>query len=391
MADHNLDSLDPMAFTRLIPTREAHFAAAEARTPAHYPANRLAAALHPAYQHLVVSEVKAETEDSRVYTLVPDGDMGCASLAYFDAGQYLCVYIEDGSVVTQRPYSILSSPRDSLRGFYKICVKAVEGGFVSNHILENWCVGTKVRTSAPLGEFTYEPLRDCESVMAVCGGSGITPILSLAKAISEGTEELSLTVLYGSRFEEGIICRQELDILSEKCENIKVVYVLSHEEKEGYERGFISASLIKKYAPEGKYSLFMCGPEAMYKSLEGEISDLSLERKQVRREVQSECFAPAPDSPDSVNITVKADGELKTVKASGKDTILRALEKAGVAAPSHCRGGECGYCRSRLVSGKVYIPEGLDMRRLADSRYGYIHPCCSFPMTDIEIEVFPKR
>jgi len=77
--------------------------------------------------------------------------------------------------------------------------------------------------------------------------------------------------------------------------------------------------------------------------------------------------------------------------ASGKDTILRALEKAGVAAPSHCRGGECGYCRSRLVSGKVYIPEGLDMRRLADSRYGYIHPCCSFPLTDIEIEVFPKR
>ena len=146
-----------------------------------------------------------------------------------------------------------------------------------------------------------------------------------------------------------------------------------------------------KYAPEGKYSVFICGPEAMYKSLEGELSSLSLERKYIRREVRSETFAAPDIAPEKVSVTVKVGNEKKTVAASGRETLLRILERASVAAPSHCRGGECGYCRSRLVSGKVYIPEGLDMRRLADARYGYIHPCCSVPLTDSEIEVFPKR
>ncbi len=380
-----------MSFAGLIPTREANFAKAPAALPHDYPANRLAAELHPSFQHLRVSEIKEEAGKAKTYTLVPDEEMGCTSLAYFDAGQYLCVYIEEGDVVTQRPYSIASSPKDSLCGFYKICVKAVDGGFVSGHILSNWTVDTKVRASAPLGEFTYEPLRDCENVIALCGGSGITPILSLAKAVSEGTEEISLTVLYGSRREDDIICREELDNLSKKCENINVVYVLSEEEREGYESGFITAELVRKYAPEGKYSVFICGPEAMYKSLEGELSSLSLERKYIRREVRSETFAAPDIAPEKVSVTVKIGNEKKTVAASGRETLLRILERASVAAPSHCRGGECGYCRSRLVSGKVYIPEGLDMRRLADARYGYIHPCCSFPLTDIEIEVFPKR
>lgn len=55
--------------------------------------------------------------------------------------------------------------------------------------------------------------------------------------------------------------------------------------------------------------------------------------------------------------------------------------------PSRCRSGECGWCHSRLISGKVYIPKALDGRRLADEKYGYIHPCCTFPISDIAIEV----
>ena len=68
----------------------------------------------------------------------------------------------------------------------------------------------------------------------------------------------------------------------------------------------------------------------------------------------------------------------------------RLIEKSGIYPPSSCRSGECGFCRSRLISGEVHIPEDMDKRRKADLKYGYIHPCCTFPLTDIEMEVFPK-
>ena len=72
------------------------------------------------------------------------------------------------------------------------------------------------------------------------------------------------------------------------------------------------------------------------------------------------------------------------------ETVLVALERAGIAAPSRCRGGECGWCRSRLAEGDVFIPDYLDKRRMADVLAGYIHPCCSYPLGDLTLEVWPE-
>ena len=66
-------------------------------------------------------------------------------------------------------------------------------------------------------------------------------------------------------------------------------------------------------------------------------------------------------------------------------------QAAGIAAPAHCRSGECGWCHSRLVSGEVYCPKSVDGRREADYIYGYIHPCCSFPLSDLVIEIPPVK
>ena len=70
------------------------------------------------------------------------------------------------------------------------------------------------------------------------------------------------------------------------------------------------------------------------------------------------------------------------------ESLLVAVERAGIAAPSRCRSGECGWCRSRLVSGEVYIPEKTDGRRAADIDYNYIHPCSTFPLSDVVLEVY---
>ena len=74
------------------------------------------------------------------------------------------------------------------------------------------------------------------------------------------------------------------------------------------------------------------------------------------------------------------------ITASADEPLLTSIERAGIVAPSRCRSGECSWCRSKLVSGKVFVPEKTDRRR-ADIEFGYIHPCASFPMSDIVLDV----
>ncbi|MBQ3889260.1 MAG: 2Fe-2S iron-sulfur cluster binding domain-containing protein, partial [Clostridia bacterium] len=68
-----------------------------------------------------------------------------------------------------------------------------------------------------------------------------------------------------------------------------------------------------------------------------------------------------------------------------QESVLTALEREGLAVPSSCRSGECGFCRARLTKGNVCMPRSVDSRRVADSAHGVIHPCCSYPMSDLTI------
>ncbi len=78
---------------------------------------------------------------------------------------------------------------------------------------------------------------------------------------------------------------------------------------------------------------------------------------------------------------------MNTVRAAAEETILAALERAGLAPDSQCRSGECGLCRSHLVSGEVFIKPEDDGRREADRRFGFIHPCATYPLSDLEIRL----
>lgn len=398
MARPKLWKLNPMDFTKMNPTRQAKIEAAPARElpkADSYKPNQLAKALHPGTQYVKVAKIQEEASGSKRYYLVPNEEKGTKSLAWFSAGQYLSVSLEIGPMKLTRPYSIASSPREALEGTYMLTVQRVEGGIASTYIHDNWQVGTEVKVSEPLGNFTYEPLRDAKTVVAVVGGSSITPLRSLAKAIADGDEDADLVLLYGTRTLDDTMFQQDLKALEAVCSRIKVVNVFSHEEREGYEHGFITADLIRKYAPAGEYSLFVCGPQVMRQFVDKEIAALGLRKKFIRHELFGEYFDPAreEDYPRDVapefHITVRIAGEEQTITASSDVSLLRSLEAGGIAAPAHCRSGECGWCHSRLVSGEVYTPKSMDGRREADRIYGYIHPCCSFPLSDLVIEVSP--
>ena len=390
--------LNPMDFTKMNPTRQAKIAAAPAQAlPAtdSYLPNKLAKVLHPGKQYVKVAEVIEQSADTKTFWLEADPARGTEALAWFSAGQYLSVSLEIGPAKLTRPYSLSSSPREALAGRYGLTIKRVEGGLASNYILDNWTVGTEVTVSEPLGVFTYEPLRDAKVIIGIAGGSGITPFRSLAKAIADGDEDAEMILLYGSRTLADAVFQEEFKAL--EGPKFKLVNVLSNETQEGCEQGFITAELIKKYAPAGAYSIFLCGPQAMYNFVDKEIATLNLRKKFIRHELFGEYFNPAKEADypsnvaPAVKITVRIAGSEQTITAPADTSILRSLEAAGIAAPAHCRSGECGWCHSRLISGEVYCPKSLDGRREADYLYGYIHPCCSFPLTDLVIEVPPVR
>ena len=362
---HFIDSADAV-----LPTRTDDFGV-----------NKVAKSLHPKEQRLIISRIEEHADIAKSYYFKSETE-----LAFFKAGQYLTFKLEIGNSVVTRSYSIASSPAAALNGEYQITVKRIADGFVSDYILDNWNVGDEVVAYAPEGNMTYNPLRDAANIVAIAGGSGITPFLSLARAIDEGDEDCTLTLLYGCRTSNEILFKQELDSLSERNNKINVIYVLSHSDEEGNEKGFVGADIIKKYAPEGNYSIFVCGPGGLYKFLETELPKLEKERKYIRFEVFSSGRKVDEESKE-FNITVVNHGNESVIKANSNETVLCALERAAIVVPARCHTGECGFCRSKLIKGKVYIPEGEDKRRIADMQFNFIHPCCCYPESDLVIRI----
>ena len=407
MAKYNYDKkvlkgLTPFPFLGEVATRTKAIEAAPADLPKSiYNPNILAKRLHPAVQHCVIAKV-VDHGGAKSFTLVPNAAKGTTEMAYFRASQYVSVALNIDGAPVNKPYTIRSNPRDALGAentSYTLTVKLTEPSYASSHILTTWKEGDEVDISGPLGDFYYQDLRDAKSVIAIAGGSGITPFYSMAAAIADGIEDFDMTILYGSRTADAILLKDEIEELAARSNGrVKVVHVLSHEEREGYEHGFITAELIKKYAPEGDYSVLMCGPKAMYVFGEGECKKLGLPKRRYRMEMSGDYMGavnnadfPKDKAGKEFSLTVDIRGSKQTVPCRADETLLWAMEKAGIKAPSHCRSGECGWCHSRLVSGEFYCPKDADGRRLADKKFGWIHPCCTYPMSDMEIQVYPTE
>ena len=387
-----IGKFDMLKFKNMAKVREKAIQKAPAtEISGEFPVNENAKALHPDALELVIDNIIARSNAKTFVLKRPDGK----PLPYFRAGQYLSLKLPiDDSLVT-RSYSLCSSPREALSGSYAITIRANPGGFAADRLLEEKKQGDRLIASSPQGFFYYEDLRDAKHVVGLAGGSGITPFLSMARAIADGIEDFDLTLLYGSRREADVLFRGELDEIARSCPKFKVVYVLSDEARDCFEQGFLTAELIRKYAPEGEeYSVFLCGPEAMYRFLQPEIEKLGLPARLFRRkliDVTKSPWAcegyPAEAEGRTFSIRVKQGSEEWTVPASADEPVLVAIERAGIKAPSRCRAGECGWCRSRLLEGTVFIPKENEMRRWADKHYGYIHPCCSFPTSDLVLEI----
>jgi len=394
---------DLLAFKRLVPRRKKRIARAPAEPLGPDPVNQLARRLHPDRQHLIIAQTRDETRTTRTFKLVADPDSDADRLATFRAGQYLSLNVAVDGVRITRPYSISSAPFEArgAGGFYEITVRRAQDGFLTPHMWDSWAAGTQIESSGPCGFFYHEPLRDAGQIVGLAGGSGITPFRSMAREIAYGELDAHLLLIYGSSDEDDVVFYDEFKELEQTApDKIQVVHVLSCAEVslEGCEQGFITADVIEKYADVDSSSFFICGPQAMYKFVEEELAAFDLPARRIRREVFGELkdVTQSPGFPqqladETFRLKVHIGGVTTQVLAKATETILVAMERANLAPPSQCRSGECGFCRSRLVSGDVYVSPESDGRRAADKQFGYIHPCSSYPITDLEISVPRER
>ena len=359
-----------------------------------YGVNRLAKALHPGFVKAVIAEKTPCSADCVKIGLVPaaSGSGGTepasgGEFPYFRAGQFITLSCRAGESFLSRPYSIISSPKEALAGRLEIMVQ--RKGIFSTFLIDEAPAGTELWVGEPSGDFHHDSIRDRNHILAIAGGSGVTPFLSMMKAIREGSEDFRLTLVYGARTKAHIPFDPE-DFIGEAAgkgaeKGVNIVVVLSEEEAEGFRHGFITADLLKEYIDDDT-SVFMCGPDAMYRFVQGELNSLGFDCSKIRQERNSVGDRKVSEI-KLFKLTVHIRDAVYELEAANNETLITALERAGIPAVVRCRNGSCGFCHSRVVNGEYFIDSKDDFRRAADKKFNYIHPCSTYPESDMEIDI----
>ena len=343
--------------------------------------------LHPPRLSLRLGDIIEETASAKTFRLVPEEN----DLPPFLAGQYISLSVEAGGILTSRPYSISSPPNQA--GFWDITVRRVESGLVSNYLLDHVKKGKIFQSSGPCGNFYHNPLFHDKKMVLIAGGAGVTPFMSMIREITQCGLDRYVYLFFGNRTLLEAPFHDELTSLSARFKNIQYIPVIE-DPLPDYPGtvGLITGKLIKeKLGDVADKTFYLCGPQGLYDYCIPELKRLNIPERKIRREVYG---APAkvsacPGWPQEIGTVQVFKIQVKgreTISARAGEPLLKSLEKAGLTLKALCRSGECSMCRVRVVSGRVFQPKGVPVRR-SDTQFGYVHSCVSYPLEDLEIEV----
>lgn len=386
--------------SRVTKSRLESFRNASDKADASDPIADVARAWHPGKLDLIVSEVIDISKTSKAVRFKrADGK----ELQYFYAGQYMVLDFPIGESIISRPYTISSAPCRARGedGYVEICVRrSKENGLIADYINDEVKAGDSFRGLIGCGQFCFEPLRDSRHVVAIAGGVGITPFASMAEEIADGRLDIDLTILYGSVSSDDIILKDRLEAIEKRCDRVRVVNIISGDEP-GWkgETGFVDARRIRKYSPEGveNTTYFVCGPQAMYGPVGKAFDELDVPRRRRRFEVfgQAADVTALEGYPADMKDKTETEYELTVVRgisetvipAKAGESLVTALERAGIRIETGCRSGECGFCRSKVLSGNVFISPKSEGLRAADRDFNYVHACAAYPLGDVKIRI----
>jgi len=287
----------------------------------------------------------------------------------FIPGQYVTLEIELGGNKIRRSYSICGKAPDG----FKIGVKRVNGGLMSNYLHDSLHKGSSIKAHIPEGNFT---LNGAHTVCAFVAGSGITPIASMIEAFDEIKQ---FRVFYGIRYASDLVFQ---DLLNQ----VNTTIYLSQEEKDGFKRGRLNYdALMEEFKADlsilQRDIYLLCGPEDFMNEVERGLLFFGVPESKIKREYFTPPVKEAHDGEAQQRIQgpvlIKAtiDGISHDVAyQSGKKSILEALEEAKLDPPYSCRGGVCSSCKAKVTEGKVSMRQNFTLTD-KEIEAGYILTC----------------
>ncbi|MCS6929315.1 MAG: ferredoxin--NADP reductase [Saprospiraceae bacterium] len=359
---------------------------------------------------LKVLRIQPETPDTRTIEFhIPDK---LSDLFTYQAGQYITVrHSLDGQEV-RRAYSMSSSP---LEKRLAITVKKLAGGRMSTFLHDTLKEGDTLEVAPPDGRFTVKFDPDKRRTFYLFGaGSGITPLMSILKTVLEAEPMSTIFLLYGSRNEENIIFRDELERLSQQyAGQLHVEHILSRPKKVEsgnfiglFKRyttnwngrtGRITGSVVEAFleenpphTPAAHCEYFICGPGNM-----AEVVKTALLKRGVKsKQIHTELFINATSTP-SEGAEASANGGARLIVHLNRvriettvppnATILDVLIREKYDVPYSCTAGACSTCMAKVLKGRVRMDTcyALDEEEI---KAGYCLTCQAHPETE-EVEI----
>jgi ring-1,2-phenylacetyl-CoA epoxidase subunit PaaE len=347
------------------------------------------------YHRLLVKDVISEIEEA--ITIVfeqPEPKIE------YKSGQFLTLITEiDGNSV-RRSYSMCTSPYCDED--IAVSIKRVSGGLVSNYLNDTIKVGDYVEVMEPMGNFTTEYAPDNKRHLVMfSGGSGITPMISIAKSTLHVEPESIVSLIYANRDINSIIFKDALQKLEEKYEGrFHVIHILDNAplEWQGHS-GLLNHEMLTKLferIPDWgieKTTYLMCGPEGMMNNVETLLDQQNIPKDKVFKESfvlgTINKSAPKEETTEIItrDVTIIYDGEEHVVTVPPNLPILEAALDMEIDLPFSCQSGLCTACRGKCLSGSVKMDEEEGLSQ-AEKDAGYVLPCVSHPLTDdVKIEI----
>jgi ring-1,2-phenylacetyl-CoA epoxidase subunit PaaE len=333
----------------------------------------------PGERRLQVLEVRRETE-------------GAVSVAFerppglsFEAGQFLTLLVPvGGGGVVPRSYSLSSTPAEGEP--LVVTVKRVPGGVGSGYVHERLRAGQVVRARGPSGSFTYRPGGGAGRLLLVGGGSGITPLMGIARTALASSPGVRIELLYANRSAPDVIFAGALAALADG-ERLRVTHFLEAPggalpHRAGrVGRADLAEALGRGGAGEGD-AIYLCGPGPMMREVLASFTSLGVPAGRVR----VEHFHSAPAAAEGASLAPRRLEVLgRQVAVAPGQTLLEAAVAASVPLDYSCTMGGCGACAVRLVRGEVVLDEPNCLSE-AERSANVILACVARPCTDVAVE-----
>ncbi len=337
------------------------------------------------FHKLVIEKIIKETTDAVSILFTVPAELKEAY--HFVAGQYITIKTTLKDQEVRRAYSICASPNTNQ---IKVAVKALEKGLFSTYATTKLKEGTTIEVSEPEGKFILEPSEN-KNYIAFAAGSGITPVISMIKAVLENEPSSTFTLVFGNKKADSTIFYNELNVLKDQYSNqFNLHYIFSKEVRTNTKLGRINKEhvnhFIKNIHKDISFdSAYLCGPEEMIM-----IASETLQKNGFNEEnIHYELFTASTSNEDVITelsdgkseITVLLDDEESTFTMEKTDTLLAASLRNQLDAPYSCQGGVCSSCIAKVTEGKAVMSKNaiLSTEELEE---GFILTCMAHPTTE---------